>query len=137
MDLACRWALKSKDPSTRVGAVIAKDKDFISGGFNGFAKGVKDTVERLGDRDLKYPLTIHAEVNAILFAKCDLKGTTLYCTHPPCERCAPLICQADISKVVYLEPTEEFKKRWDCSLSFEQFLEKGVLVLEMPRSRLS
>lgn len=131
MRMAITWSERSKDPSSKVGAVIAKGKDFISPGFNGFAKGVKDLPERLNNRDVKYALTLHAELNAILFAKRDLSGTTLYCTHPPCERCAAVICQSGIKRVVYIEPDAQFKSRWDMTWTKVQFREAGVTLEEI------
>jgi len=61
-------ALKSKDPSTQIGAVLVnpEDKAVIASGYNGFPRGVKDTYERLNDRSIKYELVVHAEVNAIV-----------------------------------------------------------------------
>lgn len=131
MKVALTWSERSKDPSSQVGAVIAKGKDFISPGFNGFAKGVRDLPERLANRDIKYPLTLHAELNAILFAKQDLTGCTIYSTHPPCERCAAVICQSGIKRVVYLEPSEEFKSRWNMMWVKVQFHEAGVTMESM------
>ena len=69
LGLAKHVAEWSKDPSTKVGAVIADQKHrVLSLGFNGFARGVKDLAQRLDDRETKYDMIIHAERNAILFA---------------------------------------------------------------------
>lgn len=92
----------SKDPSTQVGAVIVDpDKRVVSVGYNGFAKGVEDDNYKYLDKDYKYSIIVHGEVNAILFAQRSLKGCTLY-THPfmPCSRCAAMIIQTGISRVV-------------------------------------
>ena len=93
----------SKDPSTQVGAVIthARSKRVISMGFNGFPAGVEDTAERLGDRSTKYEMVVHAEQNALMFAGDRAEGATLY-VHPlpPCARCAVMIIQAGIKRVV-------------------------------------
>lgn len=129
---ADHWASRSKDPSSKVGAVIADGKTHISGGMNGFARGVKDSEERLQNKIVKYPLMLHAELNAVLFAKRDLTGMTLYCTHPPCASCAAVICQVGIKKVVYREPTADFATRWDPTLTLSQFREAGVEVVEVP-----
>ncbi len=94
----------SKDPSTQVGAVIVDDdKRVISIGYNGFPKGVKDD-NRLDNRELKYEMIVHAEANALLFANAPVKGCTIY-TWPfqPCSRCASLIIQAGIRRVVSVE----------------------------------
>ena len=69
LDLAshiCGW---SKDPSTKVGCVVVgEDREIRSTGFNGFPRGIEDSMERLDDRELKYPLICHAEENAIMHA---------------------------------------------------------------------
>src|SRR5947209_6370685 len=68
----------SKDVSTKVGAVILdSDKRVVSLGYNGFARGVMDTAERLNCRDLKYKMIVHAERNAIIFARQDLRKCTI------------------------------------------------------------
>lgn len=77
----------SKDPSTKVGAVIVRpDKTIASMGFNGFPKKLKDDA-RYNDREVKYSLIVHGEINAILFAKESLTGYTLY-TYPFMPYCA-------------------------------------------------
>jgi dCMP deaminase len=86
--LAAHISSWSKDPSSQVGAVITDGNRIVSLGYNGFAAKVKDAEERLGDRETKLQLTIHAEENAMIFAKRDLRGCTVYVTHPPCPRCA-------------------------------------------------
>src|ERR1700692_2564953 len=83
----------SKDPSTCVGAVIVdKDLRIVSVGFNGLPKGVEDTEERLNNRDIKIKIVVHAERNAILFARTSLVGCTLY-TFPfsSCSVCAGMV----------------------------------------------
>lgn len=116
----------SKDPSTGVGAVIVdKDHRVVSLGFNGFPRGIKDD-ERSQDRALKYEMTIHAEVNAILFAKQSLLGCTLY-SYPlaPCGRCASVIAQSGISRIVSPVVKEQ---RWleSCGLGKAILEEAGV-----------
>jgi dCMP deaminase len=71
-----RW---SKDPSTRVGAVITDDLGrVLSTGFNGFPRGVLDAEERYLNRDEKYKFIVHAEVNACLLAGERARGGSLY-----------------------------------------------------------
>lgn len=116
------WSLviakASKDPSTQVGAVITRlDRSVASVGYNGFPRGVEDSLERLTDRRFKYPMVVHAEANAIAAAKEPLNGFTLYCTHPPCATCAGLIIQSGISRVVALEPSAAMIERWGDSFS--------------------
>ena len=82
LSLAAHISGWSKDPSSQVGAVITDGNRIVSLGYNGFAAGVHDTTERLVDRATKLNLTIHAEENAMNFAKRDLPGCTAYVTHP-------------------------------------------------------
>lgn len=93
----------SKDPSTKVGAVIVdpETQRVISVGFNGFPRGIQDNAERLLLRETKYDLIIHAEMNALQFAERSVKGCTLYVYPlPPCIRCATMIIQSGIKRVV-------------------------------------
>ena len=100
---------KSKDPSTKVGAIIVDSKNRIAGtGYNGMPLG-KDTFpwDKTGDwLDTKYPYVIHAEANAILNSVKDVDGCEMVCTLIPCNECAKLIVQAGIKKVYYLDTRE-------------------------------
>jgi len=105
----------SKDPSTQVGCVIVgPDREIRSTGFNGLPRGIADTAERLGDRNLKYPLICHAEENAILHAArigISLAGCVAYVTWPPCTRCARSFVQAGVREVVFPEDVD-IPERW-------------------------
>ena len=108
LTLANTVSMFSKDPSTKVGAVIVDDdKRVVSIGYNGFPKGIKDD-QRLENRELKYEMIVHAEANALLFANAPVKGCTIY-TWPfqPCSRCASLIIQAGIRRVVSVESKDQ------------------------------
>ena len=92
----------------QVGAIIVKDGQIMSDGFNGTPCGFENKCEVKGIDGTLYTLlyVLHAESNAIL--KCakygrSTNGSTLYITHSPCIECAKLIIQAGISRVVYLE----------------------------------
>ena len=127
LNLAKIVASWSKDPSTKVGAVITKGNNIISLGFNGFAKGVADTEERYKNRDFKYPAVIHAEENAILFAKQDLTDCTIYTwPMPPCASCAAKIIQTGIKRVVSIQPTEDQLKRWEESIKIADAMYNDV-----------
>ncbi|MEW8136739.1 MAG: dCMP deaminase family protein [Candidatus Thiodiazotropha endolucinida] len=130
LGLAAYISAWSKDPSSQVGAVITDGNRIISLGYNGFAAGVEDKQERLGDRDCKLNLTIHAEENAMIFAKRDLTGCTVYVTHPPCPRCASKLIQEEVGRIVYIAPSGDFLSRWadDLKLSSEMYREASVEV---------
>jgi len=113
MKLATIVAAKSKDPSTKVGYVIVRrDNTIASVGYNGFPRDIEDTTERLNDRPTKYALTIHAEMNAIIAARENLKGYKLYTTLLTCDRCFLHIIQAGIKHIVYPTPSAELEARW-------------------------
>ena len=132
LDLAEHISKWSKDPSTKVGAVIVdSQRRIVSTGYNGFPVGVMDSYDRLTNRDNKYEMIIHAEANAILFAHQRMNDMTLYTTpFQPCSRCASLIIQSGISRVISYE-IEESKNRWVDSfkLAKELFDEAGVELL--------
>lgn len=111
IDLAKLVGSWSKDPSTQVGAVIVDNNNrIISVGYNGFPQGIIDD-ERLDNRETKYKIIVHGEINAILFANKSVEGCTLY-TIPfePCPRCASLIIQSGIKRVVSYKNTND---RWE------------------------
>lgn len=114
LDLAEFIAGWSRDPSTKVGAVIVRpDKTIASVGYNGFPRGVDDTHQRYADRETKYGLVVHAEANAIVAASESLEGCTIFTwPFPPCSDCAGLIVQSGIDLVVAPEPNDEQVVRW-------------------------
>ena len=147
LGLALYHAQMSKDPSTRVGAVIiSPDRELISSGFNGFPRGIADTPERLNDRELKLQLTVHAEMNASLFAAklgLPIKGCTMFivaqdvATHeiwggPPCTRCAVALIQCGLQAVVSY-PSRSVPSRWkeDTYLSLMLLNEAGLCFREV------
>ncbi len=96
-------ATYSKDPDCQVGCIIVSpDKNEQVIGYNGLPRGVECATDKLA-------ITVHAELNAILNARRDLSGWTLYSTKPPCSHCAAAIVQAGIIGVV----TTEFKRSSD------------------------
>ena len=107
MGVAQLSGMRSKDPSTQVGAcIVSSDNKILSMGYNGFPTGCSDEEfpwEREGDElDTKYPFVTHSELNAILnYRGGSLEGTKLYVTLFPCNECAKAIIQAGIKTVVY------------------------------------
>lgn len=94
---------KSKDPSSKLGAILVKDGVIISEGYNGFPRGVKDSLERYSIREEKYKYVVHAEANSILNAARNgiiTKGSIMYTNGIPCNECAKSIIQAGITEVI-------------------------------------
>lgn len=119
LELAATVASWSKDPSTKAGAVIVRpDKSIASVGFNGFARNMRDDEDLYEDREKKYSRIIHCEVNALIHAREQVKGYTLY-TYPfmCCDRCVVQMLQAGIQRFVFPEASDDAKARWGHSFA--------------------
>jgi dCMP deaminase len=130
-DLADMVGSWSKDPSTKVGAVIIRpDRTIASVGYNGFPRGVDDSPEIYEDRPTKYMRIVHAEANAILSAREPLHGYTLYVTPlHPCATCSGLIIQAGIKVVNYSMSKQNIRNEaWQQHYEqmTEMFLQAGI-----------
>ena len=127
MTMAHLVAMKSKDPNTKVGSVIVgRRNNFVSLGFNGLPRGVKDDLPERSERPEKYFWYAHAERNSIYNAAKDLEGCRLYTQFPPCTDCAIAIIQSGISEVIVMKSTHHSKKWEVCSRSLQMFKEAGV-----------
>ena len=125
--LAHEVAEWSKDPSTKVGCVLVKNKRVISTGYNGFPKGISDSFDRLMDREQKYEMTVHAEINAITTAALhgvSTEGASAYITFNPCSRCAAVLINAGIDSV-YVSTANDIPPRW-----LENFILASKLLAE-------
>jgi dCMP deaminase len=123
----------SKDPSTKCGCVLVRDRRIISTGYNGLPEHVSDSFERYRDREFKLAAIIHAEKNAIFNAAKNgalTEGATAYVTWPPCSQCAAALVQAGITKVVCPNP-KTGPDRWVTNflLASDLLYEAGVQVL--------
>lgn len=106
MGMAHLSALRSKDPSTRVGAVIVDDLNkVVSIGYNGLPHGCDDDafpwVKEGSVYDSKYAYVVHAELNAILNSPRSVRGCRLYVSLFPCNECAKAIIQSGIKEIIY------------------------------------
>lgn len=128
MDLAEFISSWSKDPSTKVGAVIVDENNrIVSTGYNGFPKCVKDLKSRYDNKDLKYKIILHAEENAILYAKRDLSNCKLYVSAlPPCAHCASIIINSGIKTVIYKK--QEIPEKWKESFKISKMMFKEAQV---------
>jgi len=150
---------KSKDKSTKVGAIIVgKNHNILSTGFNGFPRGVIDDENNISaytsphiqqnlkkeilkryDRPDKYMWTEHAERNAIFNAArhgVALDGSSIYIDWIPCARCARAIIQSGIVSVIIDARDEEAKEtywneRWgdDMKIAKQMLKESGVMLV--------
>ena len=109
MGLAYLSAMRSKDPSTQVGAcIVDKDKKVVSIGYNGMPRGVDDDKIPWGKGeglDSKYLYVCHAEFNAILNTRdgSALKDCAIYVTLFPCNECSKAIVQTGIKEIIYAD----------------------------------
>ena len=127
------WSKYSKDPSTQTGAaVVREDLSLVAVGYNGFPPRVDDSPERYADRELKYKLIIHCEINAMDTAREALHGYCLY-TWPftSCSRCAGQVIKRGIVRCVAPELPERLRERWleDMELTEMMFTEAGVALV--------
>lgn len=146
INLAVQNAKMSKDPSTKVGAVIVgPDREIRSMGFNGFPRGIVDTRERLNDREKKLSLVVHGEMNAVLNAArigVSLNNCSMYLAATdksgaiwggaPCVRCTVEIIQAGISEII-APPFKDTPSRWKKSVEQSRKLlaEAGIKYREV------
>jgi len=118
-------AQKSKDPSTKVGAVLVGSGNSVLGvGYNGFPRGVNDYFDKRYKGKIKFLFTEHAERNCIYNAARNgikLEGSKLYLNTKgyPCADCARAIIQCGINEVITHEGEFEGKSNWkeSCRIS--------------------
>lgn len=134
MQMAEIWARRSKANRKQVGALIVKDRQIISDGYNGMPAGDEDDtceewVEENGQMVLRSKDDVlHAESNAL--AKIaenggvGAQGGTLYVTMSPCKECAKLIKQAKIKRVVFRELYRDTR-------GIESLVRRGVKVEQL------
>lgn len=102
MKIAETVAIKSKDPSSKMGCVIVdENKRVVSLGYNGMLQGADESKMTLSERPMKYYFAIHSEMNALIFARRDLTGCTIYNKVATCENCLKYCLQAGIKRFVY------------------------------------
>lgn len=132
MAIAELSGMRSKDPSTQVGAaIVSEDNRILSIGYNGAPNGFLDDDfpwKREGDAlETKYLYVVHAERNAILNyrgSRKDLEGAKVYVTLFPCNECAKEIIQSGIKEVIYI--SDKYKETDSVISSKKMFDECGV-----------
>ncbi len=143
--LAKLTAMRSKDPSTQVGAcIVSADNRILSVGYNGAPNGFDDDNfpwDRQGENlETKYPYVCHAEMNAVLNyrgTRKDFENARIYVDLFPCNECAKIIIQSGIKEVVYLsnkykdsENNIASRRLFDsCGIEYHQLdLEKQITI---------
>ncbi len=131
LSLAKEISTWSKDPSSKIGAVAIGSKgEVLAQGYNGFPRGIKDLQDRYNDKERKYELVVHAEMNVIYNATYNgvcLNGATLYVYGlPVCSDCAKGVIQVGIKRVVM--PKLDVPPKWEESWqkTKEMFNEAGI-----------
>ncbi len=110
MEIAKVISKRSKDPRTKVGAVLVKNGRIIGVGYNGEPRDF--TYEFNWNTEEKYDYVIHAELNAIANAcsiGANVNGADIYLTLSPCHECIKLLIQHQISNVYYLKEYKDFE----------------------------
>ncbi len=98
-----------------MGAVIVKDSQILSTGYNGAPKGLPHCDEvgcireemgvKPGERH-ELCRGLHAEQNSIIQAAyhgVSVKDAKIYCTTKPCSICTKMIINAGIREIIYIE----------------------------------
>ena len=149
MGVAKLTAMRSKDPSTQVGACIVDDDNrILSIGYNGAPNGFDDESfpwDREGDAlNTKYLYVCHAEMNAITNfrgSRKDLKNGKIYVDLFPCNECAKHIIQSGITEVFYLcdkyadtDAVKASKKMFDaCGVKYTKLVMKQKIELDLTK----
>jgi dCMP deaminase len=130
---------KSKDPSSKIGAVLTINHAVISTGFNGFPIGVDEAETSRWERPIKYQYVCHAERNAIALAArhgTATEGATLYMVGMgpptyPCTECAKMLIQSGVVRIV-ARGFKSLPESWVADLEFARklLLEAGVEYVE-------
>lgn len=127
---AARW---SKDPVTKVGAVLVSGYDIreMALGYNGPPRKIRDLPERLEDRKTKYLFVQHAERNVLDNAKFSCVDATLATTMFPCVECTKSLISKGVARLItprMPEPLPNGEKSWrdDCATSLLMLREAGV-----------
>ncbi|OGJ49866.1 cytidine deaminase [Candidatus Peregrinibacteria bacterium RIFOXYC2_FULL_33_13] len=135
MDIAASWSKRATCLRRKVGAVIAKDGQQLTAGYNGAPRGVPHCADLGGCLREKLGIPsgqrheicrgTHAEQNAITQAAkfgIDISGSTLYCNTFPCVICSKMILNSGIKEVIY-------DSDYDDPLSKEILSQQNILTL--------
>ena len=120
-------AMRSKDESTHIGAVIVGTNNEVRAtGYNSFPRGIDDTVPERQERPEKYFWFAHGEINAVAQAAMvgiPVGGCKIYTNGMPCTGCAKYLINAGIKEVIV-------DKAWDAD-NAEKWSDEARRSMEM------
>ena len=107
MTIAFQVASRATCDRKHVGAVIVRDRNILSTGYNGSLRGLEhcDEIGHLMEND-HCVRTVHSEANAIVQAARNgvaIQGAHIYVTSSPCWNCFRLIANAGIVRICFGE----------------------------------
>jgi len=117
MDIAHIVSQLSRCNRKKVGAIIVKDGNIVSFGYNGTPTGFCNECE---ENDVTKDEVIHAEMNAILKAGTKTQGATMYVTMSPCIECAKIIKQSGLKCVIYDELYRDTQSLQKLKINYRQ-----------------
>lgn len=106
LDICSRIAQMSHAKRAKVGALLVKDNNIISMGWNGTPSGFDNECEitNVDGGLMTKTEVLHAESNCITKVAQSTQSSlnsTMYITISPCIDCAKLIAQSGVKRVVY------------------------------------
>ena len=117
MNMAYLISMKSKDESTKIGAVVVDDDNIVvSMGFNSLPRGINDNIKERQKNPHKYSFMAHAERNSIYNSSrkgISLKNYTLYTLGFPCSGCTIAIIQSGIKEIVLCSNWQYNNNKWN------------------------
>ncbi len=136
MEMAYLASTRSTCLRRKVGAIIVRDNQIISSGYNGAPKHIRHCAitgclrEQLnvpsGERH-ELCRGVHAEQNAVIQAAINgtsLRGASLYCTNQPCVICSKMLINAEI-RTIYI--TEHYEDKLAQELLAEAGIEMNIV----------
>ncbi len=134
LTIAEQVSRRSPDVHTKHGCVLVdQGHRVISTGYNGPVAGLPNEIVPL-TRPEKYDWFIHAEDNAVAFARCDLRGATAYVTGPPCAACFRRLLQVGVARIIYGERQSACisDKEWEACKQMASALDVQIMAVPVP-----
>jgi dCMP deaminase len=131
MNIAREVATRATCDRKHVGAIIVRDKNILSTGYNGSIRSQPHCDDAGHDMVGGHCVrTVHAEANSILQAARNgvrIDGADIYTTASPCWECFKLIANSGIQRIFYGEFYREEK-------SFQIAKELGIELIKIEQA---